>query len=51
MQSTFTAEPHPAACDTHNQLAEFIADNGASKDGKTYLRRYEFWHSAPQHLA
>src|SRR3989454_2906289 len=45
----FTAEPHPAASECNNQLADFIAD-AWRKQGweEVTLRRYDVWHSRPR---
>jgi N-acetylated-alpha-linked acidic dipeptidase len=45
----FTAEPHPAASERNNQLADFIAD-AWHKQGweEVTLRRYDVWHSRPR---
>ncbi len=45
----FTAEPHPAASERNNQLADFIAD-AWRKQGweEVTLRRYDVLHSRPR---
>ena len=47
----FTAEPHPAASERNNQLADFIAD-AWRKQGweEVTLRRYDVWHSRPRSI-
>src|SRR6266571_3151463 len=49
---TFTAEPHPAASDRNNQLADFVAD-AWRKQGweEVTLRRYDVLHSRPRSVA
>jgi N-acetylated-alpha-linked acidic dipeptidase len=49
---TFTAEPHPAASERNNQLAEFIAD-AWRKQGweEVTLRRYDVLHSQPRSVS
>lgn len=49
---TFTAEPHPAASERNNQLADFIAD-AWRKQGweEVTLRRYEVLHSRPRNVS
>lgn len=43
---TFTAEPHPAASERNNELADFIADAWRKQGWEDVtLRRYEVWHS------
>jgi len=46
---TFTAEPHPAASERNNQLAEFIADEWRKQGWEdVVLRRYDILHSRPR---
>jgi N-acetylated-alpha-linked acidic dipeptidase len=46
---TFTAEPHPAASERNNELADFIADAWRKQGWEDVtLRRYEVWHSRPR---
>lgn len=46
---TFTAEPHPAASERNNQLADFIADEWRKQGWEDVtLRRYEVLHSRPR---
>ena len=46
---TFTAEPHPAASDRNNQLADFIADEWRKQGWEDVtLRRYDVLHSRPR---
>ena len=47
----FTAEPHPAASERNNQLADFIAD-AWRKQGweEVTLRRYDVLHSRPRRV-
>jgi N-acetylated-alpha-linked acidic dipeptidase len=49
---TFTAEPHPAASERNNQLAEFIANEWRKQgwEGVT-LRRYDVLHSRPRSVS
>jgi N-acetylated-alpha-linked acidic dipeptidase len=49
---TFTAEPHPAASDRNNQLADFVADEWRKQgwEGVT-LRRYDVLHSRPRSVS
>src|SRR2546430_3780075 len=49
---SFTAEPHPAASDRNNQLADFIA-NECRKQGweDVALRRYDVLHSRPRSVS
>src|SRR5262249_50548412 len=43
---TLTAEPHPAASERNNQLADFIADEWRKQGWEDVtLRRYEVFHS------
>lgn len=49
---TFTAEPHPAASDRNNQLADFIADEWRKQGWEDVtLRRYEVLHSKPRSVS
>src|SRR5215472_15916102 len=49
---TFTAEPHPAASERNNQLADFIADEWRRQGWEDVtLRRYEVLHSRPRSVA
>jgi len=44
----FTAEPHPAASDRNNQLADFVADEWRKQGWEDVtLRRYDVLHSRP----
>jgi N-acetylated-alpha-linked acidic dipeptidase len=46
---TFTAEPHPAASERNNQLADFVADSWRKQGWENVtLRRYEVVHSRPR---
>src|SRR5690348_2041774 len=46
---TFTAEPHPAASERNNQLADFIADEWRKEGWEDVtLRRYDVLHSRPR---
>jgi N-acetylated-alpha-linked acidic dipeptidase len=46
---TFTAEPHPAASERNNQLAEWIADEWGKQGWEdVVLRRYDVLHSRPR---
>jgi N-acetylated-alpha-linked acidic dipeptidase len=49
---TFTVEPHPAASDRNNQLADFVAD-AWRKQGweEVTLRRYDVLHSRPRSVS
>jgi len=49
---TFTAEPHPAASERNNQLADFVAD-AWRKQGweEVALRRYDVLHSRPRSIS
>ncbi len=49
---TFTAEPHPAASERNNQLADFIADEW-HKQGweEVAIRRYDVLHSRPRSVS
>src|SRR5690242_6262993 len=45
----FTAEPHPAASERNNQLADFIADAWRKQGWEDVtLRRYHVLHSRPR---
>jgi N-acetylated-alpha-linked acidic dipeptidase len=49
---TFTAEPHPAASDRNNQLADFIADEWRKQGWEDVaLRRYDVLHSHPRSVS
>jgi N-acetylated-alpha-linked acidic dipeptidase len=49
---TFTVEPHPAASDRNNQLADFIADAWKKQGWEDVtLRRYEVLHSKPRSVS
>ncbi len=49
---TFTAEPHPAASERNNQLADFIADEWRKQGWEDVtLRRYEVLHSRPRSVS
>lgn len=49
---TFTAEPHPAASERNNQLADFIADSWRKQGWEDVtLRRYEVLHSRPRSVS
>lgn len=49
---TFTAEPHPAASERNNQLAEFIADEWRKQGWEDVtLRRYDVLHSRPRSVS
>jgi N-acetylated-alpha-linked acidic dipeptidase len=46
---TFTVEPHPAASERNNQLADFIADEWRKQGWEDVtLRRYDVLHSRPR---
>ena len=46
---TFTAEPHPAASERNNQLADFVADAWRKQGWEAVtLRRYDVLHSRPR---
>jgi len=48
----FTAEPHPAASQRNNQLAEFIADEWRKQGWEdVVLRRYDVLHSRPRSVS
>ncbi|HXY26153.1 MAG TPA: M28 family metallopeptidase [Candidatus Acidoferrum sp.] len=49
---TFTAEPHPAASERNNQLADFVADVWRKQGWEEVtLRRYEVLHSKPRSVS
>ena len=49
---TFTAEPHPAASDRNNYLADFIADAWRKQGWEDVtLRRYDVLHSRPRSVS
>src|SRR5713101_8878962 len=49
---TFTAEPHPAASDRNNQLADFVADEWHKQGWEDVtLRRYDVLHSRPRSVS
>ena len=49
---TFTAEPHPAASERNNQLAEFVAEEWRKQGWEEVtLRRYEVLHSRPRSVS
>jgi N-acetylated-alpha-linked acidic dipeptidase len=49
---TFTAEPHPAASDRNNQLADFVADAWRKQGWEDVtLRRYDVLHSRPRSVS
>src|SRR6266850_2113338 len=48
----FTAEPHPAASERNNQLAEFVADEWRKQGWEDVtLRRYDVLHSRPRSVS
>jgi N-acetylated-alpha-linked acidic dipeptidase len=48
----FTAEPHPAASERNNQLADFIADAWRKQGWEDVtLRRYDVLHSRPRSVS
>src|SRR5712691_8005165 len=48
----FTAEPHPAASDRNNELADFIADAWRKQGWEDVtLRRYDVLHSRPRSVS
>ncbi len=48
----FTAEPHPAASERNNQLADFVADAWRKQGWEDVtLRRYEVLHSRPRSVS
>ena len=49
---TFTAEPHPAASERNNKLAELIADEWRKQGWEdVMLRRYDVLHSRPRSVS
>src|SRR6266852_2088193 len=49
---TFTAEPHPAASDRNNQLADFVAGEWRKQGWEDVtLRRYDVLHSRPRRVS
>src|ERR1700704_6601687 len=49
---SFTAEPHPAASDRNNQLADFVADEWRKQGWEDVaLRRYDVLHSRPRSIS
>jgi len=49
---TFTAQPHPAASERNNRLADFIADEWRKQGWEdVQLRRYEVLHSRPRSVS
>src|SRR5579864_3300511 len=49
---TFTAEPHPAASERNNQLADFIAEQWRKQGWEDVtLRRYDVLHSRPRSVS
>jgi N-acetylated-alpha-linked acidic dipeptidase len=49
---TFTTEPHPAASERNNQLADFIADEWRKQGWEDVtLRRYDVLHSRPRNVS
>src|SRR4029077_8514028 len=49
---TFTAEPHPAASDRNNYLADFIADEWRKQGWEDVtFRRYDVLHSRPRSVS
>src|SRR5947207_4455202 len=49
---TFTAEPHPAASERNNQLADFIADEWRKQGWDDVApRRYDVLHSRPRSVS
>jgi N-acetylated-alpha-linked acidic dipeptidase len=49
---TFTAEPHPAASDRNNLLADFVADEWRKQGWEQVaLRRYDVLHSRPRSVS
>src|SRR6266849_3527549 len=48
----FTAEPHPAASDRNNQLADFVADEWRKQGWEDVTRRrYDVLHSRPRSVS
>jgi N-acetylated-alpha-linked acidic dipeptidase len=49
---TFTAEPHPAASERNNQLADFVAEAWRKQGWEDVtLRRYDVLHSRPRSVS
>ena len=49
---TFTAEPHPAASERNNQLADYIADDWRKQGWEDVtLRKYDVLHSKPRSVS
>jgi N-acetylated-alpha-linked acidic dipeptidase len=49
---TFTAEPHPAASERNNQLADFVAEEWRKQGWEDVaLRRYDVLHSRPRSVS
>jgi N-acetylated-alpha-linked acidic dipeptidase len=49
---TFTAEPHPAASERNNELADFVAEEWRKQGWEDVtLRRYDVLHSRPRSVA
>jgi N-acetylated-alpha-linked acidic dipeptidase len=49
---TFTAEPHPAASDRNNQLADFVTEEWRKQGWEDVtLRRYDVLHSRPRSVS
>ncbi len=49
---TFTAEPHPAASERNNQLADFVAEEWRKQGWEDVaLRRYDVLHSSPRSVS
>ena len=49
---TFTAEPHPAASDRNNQLADLVAEEWRKQGWEDVtLRRYDVLHSRPRSVS
>src|SRR5258707_14538656 len=49
---TFTAEPHPAASERNNQLADFVADEWRKQGWEDVtLRLYDVLHSRPRSVS
>src|SRR6266481_4626303 len=49
---TFTAEPHPAASERNNQLADFVAEEWRKQGWEdVVLRRYDVLHSRPRSVS
>ena len=48
----FTAEPHPAASEQNNKLAEFLAQEWRKQGWEDVtLRRYDVLHSSPRNVS